>query len=64
MALGPPGQFPSHFLIKSLLQLYGKWPWGLLGSVPHISLLNLYYNSIENGPGASWIVSLTVPKDN
>ena len=41
----PPGQFLLHFLIKSLIQLLGKWPWCHLGSFHHISLLDPYQNA-------------------
>ena len=57
IVLEPPGRFPSDFLIKSRLKLFRKWPWSLLGSLLHIPVCNLSYNSIENASGASWVAS-------
>ena len=61
MALEPPGQFPSNWFIKSLLQINEEWPWSRLGSFLQISLSNPNVKSVENGPGASWAVYFSFP---
>ena len=53
MACEHPGQFPLHFLLKSLLEIVGKWLVGLLA----VSFAFPYYILIRNGWKMAWAVS-------
>ena len=47
----PSWEIPSSFLIKVVLEIYGICSWSSLGNFPHISLLNLYLQSMGNATG-------------
>ena len=59
MTLGPPGQFPLHFLIKILLDIDRKLLWDLLNSLLHFPLSNSDSNGLGNGAGTSWAAFLS-----